>query len=245
MNERRNTTTYPTVMDAMKGVLVETCSTIANLEYLVVGGWVPYLRSANTSLVHPGTKDVDLGFRSDQKHLVAAAKLLGAAGYVPEATTPFIRYKMLRVKNAPLIFHTDFFMKREVDIALDQNLWSMFELEAVAPSGQTLRTQMRLLSEAGLVFMKSIALWEITKANKRSRDAFDIFYVFSGASGPQAADEFKALAGRVPLAKKSLAMLTKFVQDNAADFDRQVAGFAGKAAPKNPAAQVAALLAAK
>src|SRR5690606_40663116 len=50
---------YKNILDGAKGLLVETISAIesTDLEYLIVGGWSPYLRN-KTNLTHPGTKDV-------------------------------------------------------------------------------------------------------------------------------------------------------------------------------------------
>jgi len=242
MNQRRAGISFPTIMDAMTGVLVDACSALTNLEYLVVGGWVPYLRTKHGTLTHPGTKDVDLGFRLDQRHLREAAKRLGLAGYVPEATTPFVRYKVLNVKNRSRVFHADLFMKREVEVALDEKLWTPFEVEATVPSGEVRRATVPLLDEAGLIFMKAIALWEITMSNKRSRDAFDIYFILSSPSGPQVVERLRALDTKLPANVRTVSLLGKFVNERAAAFNKQVGAFSAAVAVENPAAQIAELL---
>lgn len=66
-------TNYSNLMQANQGILVEACTIMnsSDVEYVVVGGWSPYLRGTGHSLRHPGTHDVDLLFNGDFEHVKA------------------------------------------------------------------------------------------------------------------------------------------------------------------------------
>ena len=52
-------------MEATRGLLIDACRTLAeaDVEFVVAGGWVPYLRGQNNSIQHPGTRDGGLTFQ--------------------------------------------------------------------------------------------------------------------------------------------------------------------------------------
>ncbi len=81
---------YPDMLEANRGILAEACEIMGGMsvEYVVVGGWVPYLRGSEHRLRHPGTSDVDLLFNGDFDRVKAAVPEFFKAGYVPSAKHP-------------------------------------------------------------------------------------------------------------------------------------------------------------
>ena len=102
-------TNYSNLLDANRGVLAETCEIMSRtkMEYVVVGGWVPYLRGAGHTLHHPGTSDVDLLFNGDFDGVRNAIPEFFKAGYVPSAKHPFQLLKELTVGGKNFVFNVD------------------------------------------------------------------------------------------------------------------------------------------
>lgn len=96
-------------MEAIKAVLLETCQVLstAQVQFVVAGGWVPYLREGNQSLRHPGTNDVDILFNDDRKPIRGAVEALLGAGYLPSAKHPFQLLKELPVAHERFVFNVD------------------------------------------------------------------------------------------------------------------------------------------
>jgi len=108
---------YENKMEAVRGVLAESCALLnaANVQYVVAGGWVPYLRGEGNALHHPGTRDVDLLF-NDEPHPIglAVTKLMGA-GYVPSAKHPFQLLKELAVEDQKVMVNVDLMHPAEAE----------------------------------------------------------------------------------------------------------------------------------
>lgn len=102
--------TYDNILDGSKGLLVEAISAIesTNLEYLIVGGWSPYLRN-KTDYVHPGTKDVDILFNDGdiQGKLEIAVKAFLDNGFLISAKHDFQMFKTLNVNGKNVVYHID------------------------------------------------------------------------------------------------------------------------------------------
>jgi len=109
---------YPNLMQANQGILVEACTIMnaAEVEYVVVGGWVPFLRGKDHSLRHPGTHDVDLLFNGDFDHVKAAVPKFLGAGYLPSAKHPFQLLKELTVQGTNFVFNVDLMYPAEPSI---------------------------------------------------------------------------------------------------------------------------------
>jgi hypothetical protein len=108
---------FPNKMQAVRGVLVESCQVLdrASVQYVVAGGWVPYLRGADNSFFHPGTNDVDLLFNDDPAPIKSALELLLQTGYVPSAKHPFQLLKPLTVDGQDFVFNVDLMHPAETD----------------------------------------------------------------------------------------------------------------------------------
>jgi hypothetical protein len=102
-------------MEATRGLLIDACRTLAetDVEFVVAGGWVPYLRGQNNSIQHPGTRDVDLLFNDSLEPIKFAVQALLRAGYVPSAKHPFQLLKILAVETQKFAFNVDLMHPRE------------------------------------------------------------------------------------------------------------------------------------
>jgi hypothetical protein len=109
---------YQDLMSARRGILLEACEILngSAVQYVVAGGWVPYLRSSGHRLNHPGTKDVDLLFNDDPGPIQAAVRNLIGAGYVPSAKHSFQLLKELPVQDRRFVFNVDLMHPREAEI---------------------------------------------------------------------------------------------------------------------------------
>jgi|SRR5690554_2050520 len=109
---------YKNILDGAKGLLVETISAIesTDLEYLIVGGWSPYLRN-KTNLTHPGTKDVDILFNDgDVKGKISCAiESLLENGFLISAKHDFQLFKKINVQGKDVIYHVDLLHPQETE----------------------------------------------------------------------------------------------------------------------------------
>lgn len=116
------TAMYGSVNAAAKGLLGEASSIArrAGKEFVVVGGWSPFLR--NTALVsHPGTRDVDLLFsegatRASLKDLVCAFL---DSGYLLSAKHEFQVLRTLPVGGRNFVFNVDLLHPHEGEVKGD------------------------------------------------------------------------------------------------------------------------------
>jgi len=102
--------TYADILDGSKGLLTEAILAIGktNLKYLIVGGWVPYLRNS-TRYDHPGTKDVDILF-SDGNIEGKIGRAVGAfldQGFLVSAKHDFQMFKVFNVAGKEVVYHID------------------------------------------------------------------------------------------------------------------------------------------
>jgi hypothetical protein len=122
-----STALYPTIFDALTGVLLEACVTLdqINTDYVVAGGWGPFLGPAHPKKYHPGTADVDVLFNDgDPQRMLDAVKALLAAGYTPSAKHPFQLLKKLDVAAEAFVFNIDLMHPKEgkLDSGLFQDI---------------------------------------------------------------------------------------------------------------------------
>ena len=57
------------IEEASLVLLNDVCTSLSdtNSEFVIVGGWVPYLRVTTDAFKHPGTRDVDVLFSGKQR----------------------------------------------------------------------------------------------------------------------------------------------------------------------------------
>ncbi|MEJ1401964.1 MAG: hypothetical protein RPU41_14790 [Candidatus Sedimenticola sp. (ex Thyasira tokunagai)] len=107
---------YNDILDGSKGLLVESISAIEStgLEYLVVGGWSPYLQN-KTDYSHPGTKDVDILFNDGdiQGKIKRAIEAFLDNGFLISAKHDFQMFKTLNVNGKDVVYHIDLLHPQE------------------------------------------------------------------------------------------------------------------------------------
>lgn len=101
---------YKYIQDGSTALLGETCEIMNNagIDYLIVGGWSPFLLNSSP-LPHPGTKDVDILFKSGTKtgDLESLIKIFLSKGFIVSAKHPFQLLKCMKIDGFELMFNID------------------------------------------------------------------------------------------------------------------------------------------
>ncbi|MHC1761752.1 MAG: hypothetical protein AB9917_20010 [Negativicutes bacterium] len=104
---------YSSSQDAITGILAEVVKLLKEYEgeYIIVGGWSPYLLGMGRPQImqHPGTKDVDILFRKGKEinGLREIVKSLLGSGYLLSAKHEFQLIKISKVNGTELAFNVD------------------------------------------------------------------------------------------------------------------------------------------
>lgn len=103
--------TYASILEASKGFLVDAVSVLKNvqIEFVVIGGWCPFLRNELQEIQHPGTKDVDILFKDADVpgQLRGVVQEFLNAGYMLSAKHDFQLLLPINVENQTLVFNID------------------------------------------------------------------------------------------------------------------------------------------
>jgi hypothetical protein len=98
------------IQDGATHLLGEACQLLNNekIEYLIVGGWSPYLLN-QAEFPHPGTKDVDVLFKSgtEKGQLREVIKSFIKAGFIQSAKHPFQLLKTYKLNGHDFMFNVD------------------------------------------------------------------------------------------------------------------------------------------
>lgn len=199
-----------TIMDGARHLLIDACKTANDTgqEYVVVGGWCPYLRNRSV-FPHPGTLDVDLLFFGGdmQGQLGKVFKRFIEKGYLISAKNDFQLLREITVNSKPVIFNVDFLHPEETVLKKNSIYVDHFDLgirydnapdrekknKSIAlPSSRFILehklydnfsledgVEIPLINEAGLIFTKCKSV----QMAKRYRDAFDIFISLAQKDG--------------------------------------------------------------
>lgn len=193
------------VLDAAKELLVDVVSTLqqSNAEFVIVGGWSPYL--LNTSKhAHPGTKDVDVLFsdESARNGLARHIEVLLENGFMPSAKHDFQLLKPIEVAGQKLVFNIDLLHPSETiknpELFADQ--FNLHIVDGEVGASKTIRSivlpSSKILFEAGFRENKEVVApltskraviplisaagsilskCESVSSTKRRRDSFDIY----------------------------------------------------------------------
>jgi hypothetical protein len=167
------------LLQEVTGALLE-----CDVDFVVVGGWVPVLFHAQR-FGHPGTYDVDVLLNAkslDDGTFERAAEQLLDMGYLRAVKNKFQAHRIIRVSGEDLVFHVDFLNERNLEDELNlvggegilrsiytPAMKAVFQYEGY----RTHRTlpRVRFPSVETFIVTKAIA----TTVRKRFRDAFDIF----------------------------------------------------------------------
>lgn len=261
----KNETELATPEAAAEALLTDVCRVLNGLDYVIVGGWVPYLRSDHPSLVHPGTRDVDVLFKNDLPTLIEAVQRLRSDNFLISAKHRFQLLKAMRVGSERLVFNVDLMHPLEdgADLEMQHDI-----IELDIPDGSEADGKMRmksicfsasdiiftenlwgdirlpcgtsipLMDSAGLVISKCKSL-----ANpKRERDSFDLYMTLTGLSGSATADTLTRLADKYTEVDVQLAALDGYLKSKSEKFDKNVAKYARRDLPISPAREVLDIL---
>jgi hypothetical protein len=243
---------------AARGLLVTTCEALnaREITYVVAGGWVPLLRGGASGLCHPGTRDVDVLFRDKDGVREATGALLNE-GLVYSGKYEFQMMLPVAVSDQEFIFNVDLMYQDEqqpelyadifqlgvldaydptgkrwvksiafpsAGIVFEQALWSNIRENGPDVSGSRRETLIPLLDEAALILSKMSSV----RNDKRTRDAFDIYYVLFGPQQTSICDTLRELRGLYPDLNFQINNFAGWVLANSARFDRNVARHAQK-----------------
>jgi hypothetical protein len=227
---------YENKQDAAHGLLLEVATLLnkATIDYVVVGGWVPYLFHSDP-LRHPGTFDVDIVL-NDRLQRSAVSDVLDVfreRGYLPTPKNPFQIFRVLNVGDDPrpnrseLLYHVDLLhrmyadgadgMKIEwgeyesiqgpgTDVIFLENEKVVYGQHGTLPSGEEVDLRIPFATEVGMLSCKGRSI----DVQKRTRDAYDVFLLVRQARDRTALiQSCKRLCAKSPMFKKSLEGLSR------------------------------------
>ncbi len=129
-------------------LLAETINILTenNVNYIVVGGWSPYLLNS-TEIKHPGTKDVDILFENgyEKDNLKDIILKFIDSGFILSAKHDFQLFKKIKVRNYDFIYNIDllhpsetewdteiFIDHLELDVPSDEYRNENFKMKSIA-----------------------------------------------------------------------------------------------------------------
>ncbi len=252
---------YASLAEGARALLVEACSVLneKGVEYVIAGGWVPVLRgSSDTTLHHPGTRDVDVLFNDDRETIRNAVQLLLASGFVLSAKHEFQLLKALQVGSREFVFNIDLMHPTEastspemfqdiMDLGIDDNYdENSPKVKSICFPSSAIIFERNLWSmfkvaatdsdgkhfECTIPLMDEAALIlskaDSVKQAKRARDAFDIYFVLAGPKGETVASRLSQLSTSFAQVSDQLSLLRKFLNENSEKFDTNVSTYLGK-----------------
>lgn len=192
------------INDGAKNLLKETItelSKIKDLEYIIIGGWCPFLRNTQ-KISHPGTLDIDILFKQGYESK-ALEEIIGAfinIGFIPSAKHPFQLLKKQQILEKDFIFNIDLLHPNMTE---DYKTKGMFidhlDLDVPLRGEETVKMMSIVLPNSALLFSYNLFdKYEIDKLTfnlvdftgmfltkmescqkqKRERDSFDIYLAF-------------------------------------------------------------------
>jgi hypothetical protein len=249
---------YPNVLEASRAMLLDVCERLSELrsKYVIVGGWVPFLRTKHESLRHPGTKDVDVLLNDDAVSAKAAVEALMKADYLPSAKHPFQLLHVLKIEDQEMVFNADLMHPAESSTApemfadiLELHIRENYDpkkvkMKSIAfPSSlivfeQTLWSDFLfkatrpsgVVSEIAVPLLDEVGLvlskCDSVRHEKRRRDAFDIYFVLTGSNGDDVGLRLRRLGRTFPQVQQQLDLLRAYLGNAKNSFDRNVSLFA-------------------
>jgi len=193
---------FDTIVDGSFSLLKETASILekAKVEYIIIGGWSPFLLNSNEKFKHPGTKDVDILFKdgTNQGELKHVILLFLENNFLLSAKHDFQLLKEIKIQGKSFVYNIDllhpsesisnpelFVDHLEFDIPIDKYRSHNFMQRSIAlPESNILfngysekihvgeiNSDITLMNETGCLITKSSSV----KVKKRPRDSYDIF----------------------------------------------------------------------
>jgi hypothetical protein len=194
---------YSNEQEAARAVLRDVCRKLldSNVQFSVVGGWVPFLLSSTVDLKHPGTYDADIlvaeASLADGTFRASVERLLGE-GYLRPAKNEFQAFRVVNVQGERRVFHADFLNPGSPNpedltfVRLDEEdrlgsaytpaMDAVFKYDAWRSCEDPALAGVRFASEFGFIVTKAHS----TTSKKRLRDLFDIFLTLRTSKDPEA-----------------------------------------------------------
>jgi hypothetical protein len=122
-------------------------------------------------------------------------------------------------------------------VVFDKSLWSVVTIEGVDARGSVGQVRVPLLNEVALVLSKAKSV----QNEKRTRDAFDIYYVFCGPQRDQIVVALRQLASEYSAVREQLDQLNEWILKNQEGFSANVSKYANIVIA-NAAQEIIALL---
>jgi hypothetical protein len=239
-----------TILDGAKELLLDSVGAIhaAGIrDYVVIGGWCPYLRNTS-SLKHPGTLDVDILFKEGYQAgaLKDAIASLRGKGFIASAKHSFQLLRTTVVNQEKLIYNVDLLHPRmheedrglfidhlELDIPLDVEGRRLKAVTSIAQPCSVVIFEEQLYSpyeidgfRFNLVDFTGMFITKMDSCQKvkRERDALDL-YIALKSNGIDFS-MLKKLGSRSERIQKSLAALLHYLGAKSETFDQNVSLFA-------------------
>ena len=190
------------IIEGSFSLLKDTASILekANIDYIIIGGWSPFILNSDETFTHPGTKDVDILFKDgmnpgELKHVI---QLFLENEFLLSAKHDFQLLKEIQIQGKSFIYNIDllhpsesknnpdlFVDHLEFDIPIDRYRSERFmQKSIVLPESNILfdgysekvhvneiGIDIMLMNETGCLITKSSSV----KVTKRPRDSYDIF----------------------------------------------------------------------
>jgi hypothetical protein len=240
------------IEDGARALLKDTAEALQkfpDLQYMVIGGWCPVLRN-QTTLVHPGTLDVDLLFRDSyiSGSIKDVIEHFLAFGFVPSAKHPFQLMRTQNIRGKDFVFNIDLLHPKmqedrltagmfvdhlDLDVPLSKAETEFKKMKSVVlPNSEVLfkyemftresidGTPFNLVTFDGMFATKM----DSCQKQKRERDAFDIYLGFLGNSIDVAS--IREIAAADQRIAESLKKFQDHLKSGGSQFDRNVLEFA-------------------
>ncbi|MFA6629575.1 MAG: hypothetical protein WCS55_07375 [Sulfuricurvum sp.] len=244
-----SSTELESINDGAKNLLKETIvelSKFEKLEYIIIGGWCPFLR--NTQVIpHPGTLDVDIlfkeGYQSEALKDIIEAFI--KAGFIPSAKHKFQLLKKQKIQGKDFIFNIDLLHPKMTEYDENKGLFvDHLDLDVPLQGEETVKMMSIVLPNSALLFDDDLfdkftldnfefnlvnftgmflTKMESCQKQKRERDSFDIYLAFLN----DAVDikKIKAIAKENIHVKTAFSGFEKFLKDKPDIFDSNIKFF--------------------
>lgn len=200
-----NSVELESINDGAKNLLKETIAELSKfekLEYIIIGGWCPFLRNTKEEITHPGTLDVDILFREGYKSkaLENVVEAFRKVGFITSAKHKFQLLKKQTIKGNDFIFNIDLLHPKMTEYDENKGLFvDHLDLDVPLKGDETVKIVSIVLPNSTLLFEESLfsqyddgdlkfnlvdftgmflTKMESCQKQKRERDSFDIYLAF-------------------------------------------------------------------
>ena len=231
---------------------------------MVIGGWCPVLRNTS-SIIHPGTLDVDVLFKESYQsgNLKRVIEKFIDSGFMPSAKHPFQLLKTQEINNKSFVFNIDLLHPKmtenkdqigmfvdhlELDVPLNNAEIKLKKMVSIVlPNSRVLFKEslfdrfdmpdysFNLVSFEGMFLTKM----DSCQKQKRERDSFDIYLAFK--SDGFDIDKINKIAVDDTRIRESLGKFKLHLKEKSDDFNKNVKHF-DETIQGSPAQQIEGML---